>query len=129
MNLCLKSVFIIVICYKIILISSLFVMQIMQFLCLSGQLPLTVLDDLSDQGADHSASMTTVVFSALFNLRLLHHYRSGFHFDASDVMDKNGEQGVWEGEEEKVILNAVKSLLLANTWLKVESQVRICSVY
>ena len=103
-------------------------MQIMQFLCLSGQLPLTVLDDLSDRGADHSASMTTVVFSALFNMRLLRHYRSGFHFDMSDAMDKNGEQGVWEGEE-KVILNAVKSLLLANTWLKVESQVRICSVY
>lgn len=124
----LKSVFIIVICYKIILISSLFVVQIIQFLRLSGQLPLTVLDDLSDRGANHSAGMTTVVFSALFNLRLLHHHRSGFHFDAGDVMDKNGERGVWEGEEE-VILNAVKSLLLANTWLKAESQVTICSVY
>ena len=100
--------------------------QIVQFLCLTGQLPLTVLDSLSARGVDHSASMTRVVFSALFNLRLLHYHRTGLCFDVGEVTDENGEQGVLEGEEETVILNAVKSLLLANIWTKVESQVSAC---
>ncbi|KAL8578088.1 hypothetical protein ACOMHN_055408 [Nucella lapillus] len=95
--------------------------KIVHYLCLNGRLPLTVLDDLPVEEAEHSPSMATVVFSSLFNLHLLRCVRAGFRFDAG-VCDDALEPSEWEEGEERILLDVMKALVLATSWSKVESQ-------
>ncbi|XP_076444404.1 E3 ubiquitin-protein ligase listerin-like isoform X2 [Babylonia areolata] len=103
--------------------------KIVQHHCLTGQLPLTLLDSLPAGGADHSSSMGAVVFSSLFNLHLLRCVRSGLRLEADGDAVAGGESdqpaekpGEWEEREEGVVFDVMKALVLASCWCTVEPQ-------
>jgi hypothetical protein len=89
--------------------------QAVEHLCLGGCVSVTELDQsASTPGADNPADLATVVFSSLFNLRLLSAWRSGFQGGGKG--GGMGEGGVgesgWE-EEEEVMLYGVQACTLA----------------
>lgn len=111
--------------------------KVMRYLCIGGQLPLNVFEGTLH--VEDKSSMAIIVFSALFNLWLLHYYhtdcRKCTDSVASEEMERRegGEAHQtesltvsstkdWSAENLRVLLHAVETLKVANTCLVTEPQ-------